>query len=180
MDMNSPEGIPLLIIVGENRDPIMTVSLNVSNLKDSLSFFTNVLGMKPLPFPLARPAGSQFEPPQPPNSIYLGYSPNTMGVLLQEAEKGKPLNIGNRLRYLKIVYDDSALPSDTPGKEEKASDSESLIPVTLRQIIARGGRSGEDENGVGTSVADGVLVRSPDGYPFVLQPLSAFSKTATK
>lgn len=86
----SPNQIPYEITVGLTRDPLMLVCLRVKNLKESSDFFVNELGMKMLDYPLARAKDSQFEKPQPKNSVYVSYGPNSMGLLLVE----DPIEIG--------------------------------------------------------------------------------------
>lgn len=155
IDLDTPAGIPLEIVIGDRRDPMMTVSLKVTDLKESTSFFQDTLGMKPLPFQLARPAGSQFEATQPPNSIYLGYSPDTMGVLLvQQPKDAPPIVIGSQLRYFTVVYDDS-------------KDKKSQLPPAL-----------SDSSSTSSDDGQTIIIKSPDGYPFQFLPYSKFIKSA--
>ena len=78
MDLLSPGGVPLQVVVGTARDPLQLCCLRVSDLQASTAFCTEQLGMQvlsPERFPLARTAGSNFEPTQPRGSVLLGYGP---------------------------------------------------------------------------------------------------------
>ena len=129
----------------------MTIALRVSDMKATLAFFQDVLGMSTLPFQLARVPGSQFEAQQPPNSVYVGYSPDTLGILLLPAEKGTKVEVGSQLRYIKIVYDDT---------NDSKTDTLSLPPAALKALQEGGTKE----------------YLSPDGYRFVLVPYSVFNK----
>jgi len=75
----------------------------------------------------ARPAlVSNFEPEQPPRSVYLGYSPDTFGLLLLPRPKkrgqAKKIDVGTVWGGLRIVNDDSsATATATPGNPEPDS-----------------------------------------------------------
>lgn len=127
VNMESPGGIPLQVVVGDRRDPIMNVCLRVSDLAASEQFFKESLGMMILPFQLARPPNSQFEAKQPPKSVYLGYSPDTLGVLLVQAEKGTTVFVGSQLEGFRIVFDDSKPQEELPVGARTAVDGVSLI-----------------------------------------------------
>ena len=151
VDLDTVNEVPLQIVVGIARDPLMQATLRVSNLQQSKDFFIDKLGMKVLPFPLARTPGSEFEQPAPPGSVYVGYGVDTMGLLLVETKNGAPIQVGSRLEGFKIVVDD---------KIEK-----NLLPEATSLMFQDGKMKS-------------ITVNSPDGYKFVLQPYSDFEKTA--
>lgn len=69
---------------------------------------------------------SNFEPEQPPRSVYLGYSPDTFGLLLllrpRKRGQSKKIDVGTVWGGLRIVNDDSSAASTaTPGKPEPDS-----------------------------------------------------------
>lgn len=170
VDLESPSGIPLEIVVGTVADPLMYSCLRVSSLKESLPFFEKSLGMTRHFVPYARQKGSNFEPQLAKDAVYLTYasagsgtvgedegfplngsfasgSPG-MGLLLVERDPKKhpPVTVGSVLDCFKIVVDvDKDLPAD----------------VTRALLEGKGGQ--------------GVLT-SPDGYKFVVQPFAQFEK----
>jgi hypothetical protein len=134
VDLESPGGIPMEVIIGLARDPVMLSCLRVTNVIESTKFFTEELGMKVLPFPIARGKGSTFEPEQIRGSTYVGYSENSMGLLLTPSPKLKspPLAIGTMLEAFTIVYDDSkspakALPPAASKSEVKSPDGYKFV-----------------------------------------------------
>ena len=130
----------------------MLACLRVTDVAASVKFFTEGLGMKTLPFPLARQAGSDFESPQPAGSAYVGYGMDSFGLLLVPGAKGAPpLSVGTALAGFTVVYDDS------PGRAD-------ALPPLARAAAAQGGAQ---------------RVLSPDGYPFILKGLREHEKTAT-
>lgn len=140
------------VIIGLARDPIMLTCLRVTNVADSAKFFIEQLGMKVLPFPLSRAKGSTFEPEQVPGSQYVGYSDNSMGLMLIPSPKLKspPLVIGTMLEAFTLVYDDS-------------SAAANKLPPAVVKVL--GGAPN--------------VIKSPDGYPFVLKGYEQFKKEAT-
>lgn len=149
IDLNTPGGLPLEVVVGLARDPLMLACIRVSDVQLSTKFFTEELGMKELPFPLSRTAGSDFEPQQPPNSVYVGYGADSMGLLLVPGAKGAPpLSVGSFLEAFTLVFDESKAQS---------------LPQAF-QGAAKGGER---------------RVLSPDGYPFVLKGYDEYRKQAT-
>ena len=152
VDLDTPGGIPMEVIIGLARDPVMLTCLRVTNVADSAKFFIEQLGMKVLPFPLSRAKGSTFEPEQVPGSQYVGYSDNSMGLMLTPSPKLKapPLVIGTMLEAFTLVYDDSA------GAADK-------LPPAVMKVL--GGAPN--------------VVKSPDGYSFVLKGYEQFKKEAT-
>lgn len=125
----SPSGIPSEVVVGIARDPIMAIGLRVSNLEESLEFFTSELGMKELPFPLARQKNSIFEPQEPAGCRYVGYGENSLGIiLLPVAKNSPPLVVGNQLDRFTIVYDDSTSDGSQPSPSSKMIGDEKISP----------------------------------------------------
>jgi len=134
----------------------MLACLRVSDVAASVKFFTNELGMRTLPLPLARQPGSDFEPPQPPGSAYVGYGVDSFGLLLVPGAKGDPpLSVGNALAGFTVVYDDAPEQIDA------------LPPLARAAATA-------------TEKGTAQRVLSPDGYPFILKSLREHEKTATQ
>lgn len=149
MDLDTPGNIPLEVVVGSTRDPIMLVCLRVSDIQTSVRFFSEQLGMKQLPFPLCRLPGSAFEPTCPKDAVYLGYSADSMGVLLRPSAKGEaPLQVGSLLNGFTLVVDDS---------------NKSALPTALSAALGEASRT----------------ILSPDGYPFIVKAFSQFKVEST-
>lgn len=127
----------------------MVTCIRVTNVAESTKFFMDQLGMKVLPFPISRPKGSTFEPEQVPGSSYVGYSENSMGLLLTPSPKLKapPLNIGTFLKGFTLVFDEK---------------SDKLPPAVVNALT-----KGTNE------------IKSPDGYPFFIKAYDLFAKEAT-
>ena len=92
-------------------------------------------------YPYSRPSKGtgQFEPSQPKNSIYLAPSPNSMGVLLLQAErKKKSIKANPSVRSLNIVY----TPSDGGGQaaDDDPSSMElmdpSFVPYSFGKVTS--------------------------------------------
>lgn len=108
IDVESPGGVPLEVIVGIARDPFMLASLRVQNMKQSVAFFTEEMGMKVMPMPIARQEGSQFEPQQPKNSVFVSYGEDLFGLLLEPSPKEAKVNPGGLLSEFTIIADEGA------------------------------------------------------------------------
>ena len=146
VDLDTPGKIPLEVIVGISRDPLMLTCLRVKSVSESTDFFINQLGMKSLQFPIARSIGSDYEPTQPLKSSCVGYGENSMSLLLVSGAKdAPPLNIGTVLQAITLVYDQTKIDTLPP----------------LFQNAAKGGEK---------------RVLSPDGYPFVLKSYEEYQK----
>eukprot|EP01035_Chromulina_nebulosa_P019422 gene19422-25300_t len=155
VDIDSPSLIPLQLVVGISRDPIMSIALRVNNIQETTNFFTKSLGMNILPFPLARLPGSQFEQKQPEGSVYLGYGIDTVGILLIPSLKTAPhLRIGSLLNSISIIYDDES--NDLPLLAQNSLDEY---------------KSKRTEE---------YSIQTPEGYPITLIPYSVFNKRVTK
>ena len=151
IDGDSPNDVPAVVVVGVARDPLMAVGLRVTNMEDSTAFFTDQLGMKVLPFPLARQKNSIFEPQEPSGSRYLGYSENSLGIILLPSPKNAPpLTVGDQIDKFTIVYDDS-------------KDSTIILPLSVQAAIA-----------------ESKIIVSPDGYKFAFQSLPTHEMKSTK
>lgn len=125
----SPSGLPMRAIVGIRPDPIMFVAINTKDVEQSRAFYEQ-FGMVKQPYPYARPANGtgQFEPPQPPGSIYLAQTPYSMGVLLLPVKKKVSVVPNKVARSLNIVYN----PTSSPDPEETfASIDPSQVGVAL-------------------------------------------------
>jgi hypothetical protein len=160
IELDTPNGIPLQVVVGQARDPIMACCLRVTDLVQSVAFCIEQLGMSIQPYPLARAAGSQFEPGMPENSAYVSYGGDSLGLVLREfvQPKGRrgrvinkevipPLDIGSQLQGFTVLVDDHL-------KAEQ-------LPLAARAVIER---------------KEAVRVTSPDGYSFTLSPATQFEK----
>lgn len=136
----SPAGLPIRGIVGISPDPIMFIALNCQDLKASRAFYEQ-LGFAEQEYPYSRPSKGmgQFEPPQPPNSVYLAPSPNCMGVLLLQNKDKKKVKPNPVLQSLNIVYAPSAGADTTDiGSEIRVVDPVgvpvSFVPVDAFEI----------------------------------------------
>ena len=149
VDLDTPGKIPLEVVIGLARDPVMITCLRVTNVAESTKFFVEQLGMKVLPFPISRPKGSTFEPEQVPGSSYVGYSESSMGLLLTPSPKLKapPLNIGNFLKGFTLVFDEKSV---------------KLPPAVVKALS--------------TATNE---IKSPDGYPFFIKGYNVYAKEAT-
>jgi hypothetical protein len=157
VDLDTTGSVPLEVVVGSTRDPVMLASIRVRDMAESVSFFTNQMGMKILPFPLCRAPGSNFEPIPPKGSIYIGYSEDSFGILLAPTIKGDPpLRIGSQLNGFTIVVDDS---TDEIVKG---------YPLAISSALSSGLGAKSDNK-----------ITSPDGYTFIVKPYSQFKKEST-
>jgi hypothetical protein len=99
----SPSGLPIRGIIGIVPDPIMFIALNCASVEESKLFYTQ-MGFEVQDYPFARPSNGtgQFEPPQPPKSVYMAPSKNCMGLLLLLSKK-KNISQNPVLQCLNIV-----------------------------------------------------------------------------
>ena len=109
-----------MVLGDQVRDPFMFAAVRVADLKASEAFYVGELGMRRLPYPRAREAlTSPFEPQQPKGSVYLGYSPDTFGLLLlprdraERRRNGPTVRMGEVWGGLRVVT--SGPEFDTPG-----------------------------------------------------------------
>eukprot|EP01039_Chlorochromonas_danica_P010621 gene10621-11771_t len=148
LDLESPNGLPYQVVVGEVRDPLMAVCLRVANLKTSATFFRDTLGMIDVPYPLARQPGSQFELAGKNDWVSLGYGPDSLTLVLREGDSRTegPLVKGSFLRGMTIIVDDKAMPRREKEKKELVEDVViespdgylfTLRPLSLHQKSAR-------------------------------------------
>jgi hypothetical protein len=116
----SPCGLPMRGIVGIWPDPIMFVAVSCDNVGTSRDFY-ETLGFREQDYPYSRPnkGAGQFEPMQPPRSVYMAQSPNCMGVLLVPAEKRNKVKRNPILQSMNIVY----TPSSSTTTNTVASES---------------------------------------------------------
>ena len=125
----SPCGLPMRGIVGIWPDPIMFVAINTPDVAQSRAFYQQ-LGFVEQEYPYARPnkGAGQFEPAQPPKSVYLAPSPNSMGVLLLPTKSKKAKITPNPvLRSLNVVYS----PSEGTSGEEANADLQLQDPQSI-------------------------------------------------
>ncbi len=158
IDLDTPAGIPIEVVLGIRRDPLSYIALRVSNVKQSGEWLKNTLGMKQIDFDktLSRVKGSDFEPQLKsfPGSQYYSYSDDTMGVLLLASPKGAgPIEVGGLIDSLKIVVDPIALD----------------VPQSIKDLFS----NAQDKN-------ENKYLESPDGYRFIVQSVEDFEKTSTK
>ena len=146
VEMDTPAGIPLQIVVGRARDPIMCACIRVANLAQTMAFCQESLGMTEQAFPLARKPGSDFEPRHPANSVYVTHTPETMGQIFTQAQANEPkVDVGTLFQGFGVVADDVS-----PNAK---------LPVAVQQALS----------------GDRILT-APDGYRFRIQPLSEFQR----
>ena len=150
----------------------MMVCLQVQDMKANEIFFTSQLGMKPIPFPLARAPTSEFEAKPPPKSVHLGYGDVGMSILLIQAPKKVQVTTGNVLDQFTIVYDDSsALINPTTSTSTSSSTS-----VTTTSSSSNS--TAYSESFIRTiSDPSTRTILSPDGYKFRLRPYSEYAKS---
>jgi len=102
----SPCGLPMRGIIGISPDPMMFLAIKCIDVQQSRLFYEQ-LGFVESAYPYARPSNGtgSFEPIQPPGSVYLSPSKNSMGVLLLKPEKKKKsVKENSVLRSLNVVY----------------------------------------------------------------------------
>ena len=124
----SPCGLPMRGIVGIWPDPIMLVAINTADIQQSRAFYEG-LGFSEQQYPYSRPGNGtgNFEPMQPPKSVFLAPSKNSMGVLLIPTKKKKATLTPNKVfRSLNLVY--------TPS--EGSEDSGASMQVEDPQNVA--------------------------------------------
>lgn len=157
VDLDTVGNIPIEVVVGTTRDPVMLASIRVRDMAESVNFLKDQLGMKVLPFPLCRPPGSNFEPLPLKGSVYMGYSEDSFGILLTPTIKGDPpLRVGSQLNGFTIVVDDSS------------DDLVKGYPPAISSVLLPGVGGGKE-----------LKITSPDGYPFIIKPYSQFKKEST-
>ena len=91
---------------GYSERSFMFACLRVSNIKESVAFFTEVLVVEAGPMPLARQPGSQYEPSQANNEVFELWR-RFAGFLLSPAKKGTYADPGGLLGEFTIIADDS-------------------------------------------------------------------------
>mmetsp|Transcript_21506 Transcript_21506/g.46731 ORF Transcript_21506/g.46731 Transcript_21506/m.46731 type:complete len:400 (-) Transcript_21506:261-1460(-) len=133
----SPAGLPVRAIVGVRADPMMFLAVNCNDVVKSEEFYAK-LGFARQEFPYARlnEGQGQFEPPQPPKSVYLAPSTNSMGILLlQNKKKRKSGGVTPNpvLRSLNVVYAPPDGESGTTGDGDLDPQlmDPSSVPVTF-------------------------------------------------
>jgi hypothetical protein len=127
VDLISPSSVPYEFTVGVARDPLMTVGISVSNMQQSVKFFTESLGMQILPFNLARTLGSNFENQPQKGDKYVGYSNNTLGFWLTQTKKGEKVDVGSVVDSFNIVVDDSVEKDMIPQDVNNALENKSIL-----------------------------------------------------
>mmetsp|Transcript_28388 Transcript_28388/g.60748 ORF Transcript_28388/g.60748 Transcript_28388/m.60748 type:complete len:418 (+) Transcript_28388:62-1315(+) len=127
----SPSGLPVRGIVGITADPMMFLAVNCVDVAKSEEFYAK-LGFVRQEYPYARlnKGQGQFEPPQPPKSVYVAPSPNSMGILLLQNKNRKKAIVPNPvLRTLNVVYAPSG------GNEANTSNNDSSPAVSLDPVV---------------------------------------------
>ncbi|CAM9711483.1 unnamed protein product [Choristocarpus tenellus] len=142
LEVVAPGGLRLNILSGERRDPPMFVAVKVRDMKKAIKWYTEVLGMSQLAYPLARVKDSPYEPEQPKNSVFMAFDGDSTGMLLIPAGRNEAINVGSVYSKLAILADG------------------------VEQIGERIGASFVGKApGVGTRVA---VTEDPDGYGIAL------------
>jgi hypothetical protein len=132
----SPSGLPMRGIVGISPDPIMFVAINCANVQASKAYYEQ-LGFVEQEYPYARPSKGtgQFEPPQPPKSVYMAPSPNCMGVLLLQADKklARSITPNPVVESLNVVYTPSSAAGDNDDAFPPTTDP-SGVATTFQAV----------------------------------------------
>ncbi|CAM9622184.1 unnamed protein product [Discosporangium mesarthrocarpum] len=142
LEVLAPGGLKFNLLSGERRDPPMFVGVKVKDLQRSVKWYTQVLGMKEFPYPLAREKDSPYEPVQPKGSVFMAYDAESPGMLLIPSKRGEAINVGSVYSKLAVLAE---------GVEELGQDIGA-------SFVGR-------EQGVGTRVA---VTADPDGYGVAL------------
>ena len=124
VDLVTPGGVPYQFVVGTARDPLMTACLATSDMKKSLNFFTESLGMQVLPFKYSRTVGSNFEAQPKKGEVCLGYGNSTLSLMLTPV-KG-PVEVGSILDSFNIVVDDSDI-AQIPDEVRRALEAKEIV-----------------------------------------------------
>ena len=89
----APGGLPLRLLVGDEiTDRCMYVALRAKDVYASAQFLEKQLGMRRLDYPRARPPTkdeSPFDPNPPRGSAFLGFCPDSLGILLLPTDKNR-------------------------------------------------------------------------------------------
>ncbi len=148
----SPGGLVHQIIVGERRDPVMMLALNVLDVKKAAAFYTNVLGMKETAYPLTRIPESIYEPKQPKGTKYLAYNPDGFGILLLPTPRDvKAVRMGGVVDKLAILDTDVV----GQGAESlKAAGAEIKFAGAAPGIGTRVAVTGDPNTGLGVVLVE--------------------------
>ena len=122
IDVDSPSNVPYEVVLGITRDPLMMLAIEVLDIQLNEKFFVNTIGMKRLPFPLARSPGSQYEATQPPDSVHLGFGPDLMSLLLIP----KQVNVNKDKKFTTKTL---ITPSSPPVASSSSLTSTNTAPV---------------------------------------------------
>lgn len=197
IDIDSPNNLPYHVIIGERFDPLVAPYIRVKNVNETGKWLEDQLGMKKLPFPLARTAGSMYEPVQPRNSSYYGYSEDSMGLLimsntfdsfdfisgkteLEESSNNK--NKGNILSGLfggQKNNDNKVSKTDIQEDINIGNQFRGFTILVDDQVKDKFTLPDTIQNFLKTSERQQIIT-SPDGYPFILEKYSSFKSQATK
>ena len=191
VDLESPSGVPLEVVVGTVADPLMYACLRVSSLAESTAF-CEALGMRRAAVPYARQQGSNFEPQLPPTATYMTFSlppvdssssssntTTSAAASSSSSAVNAPINgafaPGSPGLGLLLVERDKkkkqpplSVGSVLEGFTIVADTSKPLAPAVARalteSVVSDGPRQGQG------------LAVSPDGYRFFVQTFDAFDK----
>lgn len=134
----SPSGLPIRGIVGIAPDPIMFLAIYCTNVDASKTFY-ETLGFVTQDYPYARPSRGlgQFEPPQPPKSVYMAPTGNGMGILLLPTPKRNFKVTANPVvESLRIVYNPTSTPSERADDDSATMLSDpSGIPIQFQSVV---------------------------------------------
>jgi catechol 2,3-dioxygenase-like lactoylglutathione lyase family enzyme len=173
----------LQIIIGERRDPLMFLAMKVKDVKASVAYYKNVLGMKEQPYPLSRYATgrqacllpttdvgllSPAPPPSPdflitfraPGSAFEPKQPKGTTFLGYDADGfGLLLAPSERRKPVRVgaLVDKLAIASTDVLQEAPA----------MNPLFAG------EAPGIGTRVS---VVKDPDGYGIVMVEYEDFEK----
>eukprot|EP00633_Aureoumbra_lagunensis_P008419 CAMPEP_0197318928 /NCGR_PEP_ID=MMETSP0891-20130614/52766_1 /TAXON_ID=44058 ORGANISM="Aureoumbra lagunensis, Strain CCMP1510" /NCGR_SAMPLE_ID=MMETSP0891 /ASSEMBLY_ACC=CAM_ASM_000534 /LENGTH=349 /DNA_ID=CAMNT_0042809581 /DNA_START=1 /DNA_END=1051 /DNA_ORIENTATION=+ len=133
VDVLAPGNVPCRLLLGDEvRDRTMFLSLRVTDLSASLSFYQN-LGFHKAPYPRARPPTNEespFDPNPPRNSVYLTPCDDSFGILLVPTPTPFRLALGSAF---KKKQDSQILMTKSVKEKEKDSldDGDSFLSLDL-------------------------------------------------
>ena len=183
IELDTVDGLPIQAIVGIRRDPLTALEVRVSSVRDTQKFLSDTLGMKPLSFDkvLSRTKG-EIDELLPKHDITSLLNPNPIPSIL--VDTGSEFEPQAAKGTVAMGYGDDSValiliqsPVDPKTKKQ--------TPVIIGgQLSAITIVADDDVQSLPASVRDamdkpGMLLLSPDGYPFKIVSNRAFEQVAS-